>query len=67
MTDKPGNDQASQPTPGGVVPADALAEAEAAVAKIKDNVRDSMVHVGREHSGLLTPPLTPRYRRRPRL
>jgi hypothetical protein len=74
MSDRPGQDQADHPdtTPGRPeVSDDVMAQAEAAVAgmkaDLKASLKDSMVDLGREQTGQLRPPETPRHRRRPRL
>jgi hypothetical protein len=74
MSDKLDQDQANQPntTPGRPeVSDDVMAQAEAAVAGLKAglkaSLKDSMVDLGREQTGQLRPPETPRHRRRPRL
>jgi len=71
MTEKPVAIQANHPntTTGSLaVPADVVTQAVAAVAEIKESLKDSMkksmADVGREHSGQLLPPLTPRHFRR---
>jgi hypothetical protein len=69
MGDQPDKDRANslQATPVGLdLPDDLLAKVEAAAAAAKEKVKDSMVDVNPDRTGQLTPPLTPRHRRRPK-